>query len=179
MSPGESLRLPLPLVAGWRTCKGLRGCPGSMRVELNAGLELLRVLAQLPGTEGVAVPPLRSEHPMRPEPSDWESLKALYEDLQRTGSVEGTPEHFDLVRRVARQVAIPDDEAERELQHPDGLSRLIAKTRKRIREGSQRLMRAMYDARQRIDAGDPAGARQVLDEALADEVVPFYREIAK
>jgi DUSAM domain-containing protein len=116
---------------------------------------------------------------MRPEPGDWENLKALYEDLQRTGSVEGTPEHFDLVRRVAGQVAIPDDEAEQELQRPDGLSRLITEIRKRIREGSQRLMRAMYDAKQRLDAGDRAGARQVLDEALADEVVPFYREIAK
>jgi hypothetical protein len=27
---------------------------------------------------------------MKPEPSDRENLKVLYEDLQRTGSVEGT-----------------------------------------------------------------------------------------
>ena len=53
----------------------------------------------------------------KPESDDWETLKALDEDLQRTGAVPSSPEQIDLVRRVARQVAMPDDEIELELQY--------------------------------------------------------------
>jgi len=142
-------------------------------------MELPRVLAKLPGSEGVAIPSLRPEHLMRPESRDWEPLKRLYDELQRTGTIPGSPDQLDLVRRVARQVAIPDEVVERELHLAQGLSNLITEERKRIREGSRRLMQAMSEAERRVAIGDRAGARQVFQDALSREVVPFYREIAE
>ncbi|MET0404025.1 MAG: DUF2379 family protein [Cystobacter sp.] len=45
-------------------------------------------------------------------------------------------------------------------------------------EGSQRLSRAFADSDRRKKAGDVAGAREVLEGALAVEVVPLYRKHA-
>lgn len=106
-------------------------------------------------------------------------MRKLCDELERTGAVSGGPDQVELVRRVARQVAISDEEAEKELNTPGGLHRLIVEERKRIREGSRRLMRAMNQAQKRLDAGDSTGARQAYHEAIATEVVPFYREIAE
>ncbi|QQR43724.1 DUF2379 family protein [Myxococcus xanthus] len=56
---------------------------------------------------------------------------------------------------------------------------LVREVRRRIREGSQRLMRAISESNRLVEAGDSTGARKCLEDVLAVEVVPLYRQHAE
>jgi len=112
------------------------------------------------------------------EPHDWDKVLGLYARLERNEAMELDGEVRDLCRRVARDVAISNDDAERALLTPAGAETLVREMRRRIFEGSRRLSRALVDSDRRKKAGDVAGARKVLEGVLAVEVVPLYRQHA-
>ncbi|WNG13458.1 DUSAM domain-containing protein [Cystobacter fuscus] len=113
------------------------------------------------------------------EPHDWDRVLGLYARLERKEAIEPNAEVRDLCRRVARDVAISDDDAERALLTSSGAETLIREMRRRIFEGSRRLSRALVDSARRKKAGDVVGAREMLEAVLAVEVVPLYREQAE
>jgi DUSAM domain-containing protein len=110
------------------------------------------------------------------EPHDWDKVLALYARLERNEALELNTDVRDLCRRVARDVAITHDEAERALLTPAGAETLVREMRRRIFQGSRRLSRALVDSARRKKAGDVAGARELLERVLDVEVVPMYRE---
>lgn len=113
------------------------------------------------------------------EETDWEEIRRLAEQLDRGQPLELRETVCDLVRRVTRQVALSEDDAERGLRSPSDAAALVAKISRRIRVGSRRLSRAIVDASRRKEAGDIEGARKLFEDVLAVEVVPLYREIAQ
>ena len=113
------------------------------------------------------------------EPHDWDRVLGLYAKLERNEATELNADVRDLCRRVARDVAISNDDTERALLTPAGAETLVREMRRRIFEGSRRLSRALVDSARRKKAGDVAGAREVLEGVLAVEVVPLYREQAE
>jgi DUSAM domain-containing protein len=116
---------------------------------------------------------------MRPEDHDWHHVQELATRLQRENRSELTAAERDLVRRVARDVAISDADAERALQGAAGGAELAIEVSRRIREGSRRLSQALVRAARLSAAGDTTAARKVLQELLDVEVVPLYRRHAQ
>ena len=112
------------------------------------------------------------------EPHDWDRVLGLYAKLERNEAIEPNADVEDLCRRVARDVAINNDDAERALHTPEGTETLVREMRRRIFEGSRRLSQAFAESDRRKKAGDVAGAREVLEGVLAVEVVPLYRQHA-
>ncbi|WP_073564925.1 DUF2379 family protein [Archangium sp. Cb G35] len=113
------------------------------------------------------------------EPHDWDRVLGLYARLERNEAIEFDADTLDLCRRVARDVAISSDNQESALLSHAGAETLVREMRRRIFEGSRRLSRALVDSARRKKAGDIAGARKVLEDVLAVEVVPLYQEQAK
>ncbi|HSP80062.1 MAG TPA: DUSAM domain-containing protein [Myxococcaceae bacterium] len=113
------------------------------------------------------------------EPHDWDRVLELYAGIERNEAIELNADVRDLCRRVARDVAISDDDAKSALLTPTGAETLVREMRSRIFEGSRRLSRALVDSDRRKKAGDVTGAREVLERVLAVEVVPLYREQAQ
>ncbi len=112
------------------------------------------------------------------EPHDWDRVLGLYARLERNEAIELNADVRDLCRRVARDVAISDDDAERALLSAGETETLVRELRRRIFVGSRRLSRAFAESDRRKKAGDVAGAREVLEGVLAVEVVPLYRQHA-
>ncbi|WP_414639337.1 DUSAM domain-containing protein [Archangium sp.] len=112
------------------------------------------------------------------EPHDWDRVLGLYAKLERNEAIELDADTCDLFRRVARDVGISNEDAERALLTPAGAETLVREMRRRIFEGSRRLSRAFAESDRRKKAGDVAGAREVLERVLAVEVVPLYRQHA-
>ncbi len=113
------------------------------------------------------------------EASDWEEVRELEVQLHRGQALELTDVVIDLLRRAARQVALADADTARGLRSPSEAATLVTEIRRRIREGSRRLSRAIVDADRRKNAGDIQGARQIFADLLAVEVVPLYRQTAQ
>lgn len=109
-------------------------------------------------------------------PHDWDKVLGLYARLERNESLALTTDVCDLCRRVARDVAIRDDDAEHALLTSGGVETLVREIRRRIFEGSRRLSRAFAESDRRKQVGDSVGAREVLEGVLAVEVVPLYRQ---
>lgn len=111
---------------------------------------------------------------------DWEPIQALAKRVLEQGEpLELTEETRALLLRSAREVAIGDEEAETALHSGSTATTLLREAWRRIFEGSWRLSRAQNRAYDLRDAGDLDGARQVMRDVLAVEVVPFYREQAE
>lgn len=109
----------------------------------------------------------------------WDKVQEWGKRLDQSEELVLTPEVADLLQRVAREVAIPGEEAQGALVTPAGAAVLIREMCRRIREGSRRLMRAISEANRRREAGDLAGARKVLEDVLKVETVPLYRQHAE
>jgi DUSAM domain-containing protein len=113
------------------------------------------------------------------ETHDWDRVLGLYAALVRNEAINLDADTRALCCRVARDVAISHDDAERALLTQAETETLVREMRRRIFEGSRRLSRALVDSARRKKAGDVAGARTVLEGVLAVEVVPLYREQAE
>lgn len=117
---------------------------------------------------------------MTEQPHDWNRLVELHDRLQRGEHVTlDSEEVLSLVRRVAQDVAIRTEVTEQELRAPPRTASLIREIRRRIREGSRRLGSALLEAYRLQESGDLKGARKVLEDLLAVEVVPLYRSTAQ
>jgi DUSAM domain-containing protein len=111
---------------------------------------------------------------------DWDSIRALAQRvLERGEPLELTDDVRALLRRSGREVAIPAKDAEKALRSLSTATALLRKIRKRIRDGSRRLMDAKHRADRLSDAGDLKGAREQIEKVLAVEAVPLYRKQAK
>ncbi len=113
------------------------------------------------------------------EETDWEEIRGLAEQVEKGQPLELSTAVCELLRRATRQVALSDDDAAQGLRSPSEAANLVAKISRRIRVGSRRLSRAIVDASRLQEAGNIQGARKLLEEVLAVEVVPLYREIAQ
>jgi DUSAM domain-containing protein len=113
------------------------------------------------------------------EQHDWDKVMEWGKRLDQGEVLELTPDVADLLWSVARDVAIPEDEAQRALSTLADATMLIREMCRRIREGSRRLMRAISEANRRKEAGDTAGARKILEDVLTVEIVPLYRKHAE
>lgn len=108
----------------------------------------------------------------------WHQIRELDDRVVRE-PLALTAEVRALLLHAAPTVAIRHAEAEAAIVDVVRATDLLREIRKRIRMGSERLgdaQLAMYDLQ---DAGDFDGARKQLEDVLAVEVVPSYREQAE
>ncbi|SEU34004.1 DUSAM domain-containing protein [Stigmatella erecta] len=108
---------------------------------------------------------------------DWQRV----EELDRRVLVQGEPlelsdETSSILSRGARLVAIGPEDTTAALRGGAAAINLLKEIKRRLREGSTRLGTADAQAERLRDKGDFAGARKMLEDALAAEAVPFYRE---
>ncbi|AKQ66948.1 hypothetical protein A176_003860 [Myxococcus hansupus] len=82
-----------------------------------------------------------------------------------------------LLLRTAHEVAIRDAEAA--LSTKEGALALMREATRRISEGSNRLTDALHVMWQHQRAGDYDTARKLMRDVLAEEVVPYYRQLAQ
>jgi DUSAM domain-containing protein len=114
------------------------------------------------------------------EEIDWDEIRALGQQVLVRGTpLELTDDTRALLLRSAREVAISDEDAADALRGVSTATTLLAEIRRRIRDGSNRLSDALHRYYRRRDAGDFAGARKEMEDILAVEVVPLYREQAE
>ncbi|MFP2906941.1 DUSAM domain-containing protein [Pyxidicoccus sp. 3LFB2] len=114
------------------------------------------------------------------EEIDWDELRALAQQVLVRGTpLELTEDTRALLRRSAREVALSQEDAEDALRSVSTATTLLAEIRRRIRDGSNRLSDALHRYYQLRNAGDFAGARKQMEDILAVEVVPLYREQAE
>ncbi len=114
------------------------------------------------------------------EETDWDELRALAQQvLDRGVPLELTDDTCALLRRTAQQVAIRQEEAEDALRGLTAATTLLREIRRRIGDGSRRMISTLHEAYALRDAGDLDGARKLLEDWLAVEVVPLYREQAE
>jgi len=110
---------------------------------------------------------------------DWDSIRELARRIDESEPLILTSEVRALLLRTAHEVGIPREEAEAAALGVATATTRLRETRRRIREGAQRLMRAITGVRRLREAGDVAGARKLFEDVLAVEVVPLYREQAE
>lgn len=111
---------------------------------------------------------------------DWDPIRALARRVLRDGEpLTLTDDVKALLTRTAPEVGIGDADAARALTTEAGALDLLRESSRRIGEGSDRLMDALYRAKRYRLAGDFDSARQEMREVLAVEGVPHYREIAE
>ena len=114
---------------------------------------------------------------MTPRPH-WDAIRALSRRVLREGApLILTDDVRALLLQTASEAAVPDAAAA--LQTDAGALELLVECARRITDGSNRLVDALYRMHRLQDAGDWEGARQQMREVLAVEVVPFYRETAQ
>ncbi len=129
----------------------------------------------------MAVPSLHSKGKvaLMNEQHDWDKVKEWEKRLDQGEVLNLTPDLADLLLHVARDVAIPEEQAHRALVTPADAAILIREMCRRIRDGSRRLMRAISEANRCKEAGNTDGARKLLEDVLAVELVPLYRQHAE
>ncbi|MBZ4331508.1 DUSAM domain-containing protein [Corallococcus interemptor] len=110
------------------------------------------------------------------EDIDWDPVREMASRVEAGEALVLTPEVRDLLLRTARQVAIPESDAQAAIQSVATATALLREARGRIREGSIRLNITEMRARDLVRAGDKPGARKLLVDLLAVETVPLYRE---
>ena len=111
---------------------------------------------------------------------DWDPIRALAQRvLERGEALALTEETRTLLKRSAQEVAISLADAEDALRSVSTATTLLREIRGRIRDGSNRLSDALHRAYRLRDVGDIEGARKQLEDVLAIEIVPLYREEAE
>lgn len=108
---------------------------------------------------------------------DWAQIRELDFQLQRGRPLELTDTVRELLTRTALQVAFTAEDAERGLRSAAEAAALVTQIERRIREGSRRVGQAIFDAASQEAQGNAQSALPLVKAALADEVVPYYREL--
>lgn len=111
---------------------------------------------------------------------DWNPVRALVRRVLDQGEpLELSAETRAVLRRAAGEVAISPEDTEDALRGVSTATTLLREVWRRIDEGGDRLSRAGSRAYRLRQKGDFPAARRVLEEVLAVEVVPMYREQAE
>lgn len=113
---------------------------------------------------------------VQPDFHAWEQVRALALRLQQGLRLELRDDMRGFLRQTAPSVAIAEPEAQEALQSVGGAEALLLKMLVRLNEGKHRLTQAVGRMLDFQESGNLEGARQVLRDALAEEVVPRYRE---
>jgi DUSAM domain-containing protein len=110
---------------------------------------------------------------------DWDPIRALAQRVLEQGEpLDLTSNVRALLRRSAREVAIPTEDVKQALRSSRTATALLQKIRQRITAGSRRFGSAQSRAYRLRDTGNLDGARKAMEAVIAVEVVPFYRELA-
>ncbi|HEX8441174.1 DUSAM domain-containing protein [Archangium sp.] len=113
------------------------------------------------------------------EKDDWQPLRDLARRvLDNNEPLVLTEDVCDLLRRTGGQVALGAEEVEQALSEVPRATGLLREIDRRISEGTLRLTPALLRMYRLRDAGDLEGACRQMEEVLAVEVVPLYRDIA-
>ncbi|RKH55982.1 DUSAM domain-containing protein [Corallococcus llansteffanensis] len=113
-----------------------------------------------------------------PDAQAWDAIRELNHKVSDLGQPFALTEDVRaLLRDTAPDVAITAEEAAEALQSEASTAALLVEIARRIREGSHRLSRMLGELDRRQQTGDADGARQLLLDVLAVEVVPHYRDI--
>jgi DUSAM domain-containing protein len=108
---------------------------------------------------------------------DWDPIRRLARRVVEQGEpLELSDDTRAILRRSAREVAISPEDTEDALRSGSTATTLLREVWRRIDDGGDRLSRADSRAYRLRQQGDFTGARRVLEDALAIEVVPLYRE---
>ncbi|NOJ77976.1 DUSAM domain-containing protein [Myxococcus xanthus] len=110
---------------------------------------------------------------------EWEPVRALARRVRDGERLTLTAEVREMLERTAPEVGIGQADAAAALATAEKAETLLLECARRIKEGSDRIVDALYRAKRHRKAGDFDSARQEMREVLAVEVVPLYREIAE
>jgi len=110
---------------------------------------------------------------------DWHEIRGLDSRIQRGETLELTEDVCGLLLRTAPTVGMSETEARTALSGVAACTLLLHELRRRITEGSNRLVDALSRMYRLQKKGDLDGARQQMRDVLAVEVVPLYREVAE
>ena len=116
---------------------------------------------------------------MDPLDEDWYRVRMLDNRVQQGEALELDAEVRELLRRTAPTVAIREAEAAPALATVESATALLGKMRRRMDEGSNRIMDALHRMYRLEEKGDIGGACQQMRDVLAVEVVPHIRDIAE
>ncbi|XXF78007.1 DUSAM domain-containing protein [Myxococcaceae bacterium GXIMD 01537] len=116
---------------------------------------------------------------MDPLDEDWYRVRMLDNRVQQGEALELDADVRELLRRTAPTVAIPQTEVESSLASVASATALVDKMRRRMDEGTNRIMDALHRMYRLEEKGDLAGARQQMRAVLAVELVPHIRDIAE
>jgi DUSAM domain-containing protein len=105
--------------------------------------------------------------------SDWSKLDVLETALLRGDQLVVDQELLDYLRKTAAELDMPFEDDRRSLES------FVLEARRRIREGSRRLMRAIVLFDESIQQGRRDEARELFEEILRVETVPLYVEHAR
>jgi DUSAM domain-containing protein len=113
------------------------------------------------------------------EKSDWEPVLDLARRiLENNEPLVLTEDVCALLRRTGDQVALGAEEVEQALREVPRATGILREISRRISEGTRRLTPALLRMYRLIEVGDIEGACRQMEEVLAVEVVPLYRNIA-
>ncbi len=113
------------------------------------------------------------------EKTDWNFLRDLAQRVLKDDEpLVLTQNVRALLRRTGGQVALGAEEVEQALDDVPRATELLREISRRIAEGSHRLTPALLRMYRLIEVGDIEGARKQMEDVLAVEVVPLYRNIA-
>lgn len=116
---------------------------------------------------------------MDPLDEDWYRVRMLDNRGRQGEALELTDDVRELLRRTAPTVAIREAEAVSALASVESATALLREMRRRMDEGSNRIMDALHRMYRLEEKGDMDGARQEMRGVLAVEVVPHIRDIAE
>ncbi|RKH37949.1 DUSAM domain-containing protein [Corallococcus sp. AB049A] len=116
---------------------------------------------------------------MNEQEVNWDDVRDLARRVSSGEPFTLTAESRAILQRTGPQVGIPQAEVEKALRSEASAATLLTEVSRRIRDGSNRLSRALSEATRRQEANDLDGARQLLRDVVEDEVVPLYRDIAQ
>jgi DUSAM domain-containing protein len=99
--------------------------------------------------------------------------------ISREGTLELPGEDRAQVQSVALELMVPEAEVYTSLRTPQGTAALVREVRRRVREGGKRYSSVLGDVRDLQEVDDTTGARKVLEEYIASETLPRYRQWAE
>lgn len=110
---------------------------------------------------------------------EWEPVRALARRVREGERLTLTAEVREMLERTAPEVGIGKADAAAALATAEKAEALLLECARRIKEGSDRIVDALYRAKRHRKAGDFDSARQEMRDVLSVEVVPHYREVAE
>ncbi|MFY2557835.1 DUSAM domain-containing protein [Corallococcus terminator] len=103
---------------------------------------------------------------------EWEPVRELARRVRNGEALTLTDDVKTLLARTASEVRLSGADATSAVGSHAGAEALLLECARRIKEGSDRIVDALYRAKRHRKAGDFDSARQEMREVLAVEVSP-------